>query len=70
VNFAAGSEVWLATSGAATQLMVVSSSKTAQLSAQLPTSVSGGLIVWITNGNGISNAVGLNSAGGSCTSMP
>jgi hypothetical protein len=62
--------VWLATSAAPSQLTLVNSSTSSQLSAQLPSSVSGGLVVWITNGNGTSNAVGLNSAEGSCISMP
>jgi hypothetical protein len=63
VNFISASQVWIATGGAPTQLTVVNSYGTTQLSAQLPSTLSGGLIAWVTNGNGTSNAVGLNAAG-------
>jgi hypothetical protein len=62
-NFDSSSVVYLASAtGAAVPLSVVNRVDTRQLSVSVPASWTGGLIAWVTNARGASNAVRLNGA--------
>ena len=63
-NFDSTSHVWLAsaTGYAPQQLAVVNSVGTTQMSVQVPQSAGGGMVAWVSNSHGASNAVKLNAA--------
>jgi hypothetical protein len=63
-NLGPNPQVWLAgsTAAAAVPLPIVNSVGTTQLSVQLPATLKGGVIAWVSNGYGASNSVNLNGA--------
>jgi hypothetical protein len=64
VNFDSTTQAWLAgaTLSSATQLTIVNQVGQTWVAAQLPSSRSGALVLWISNSHGASSAVALNQA--------